>query len=138
TDLPPKVTFVYQQSPVRDQGERGTCSVFATLGLMEQLYRRQGSWPHAVFSTQYLDWSVKKLEGLSAHVEGSTAGANLLALQQDGVVLESVDPYQTKPWGPAQDPACLQDADGPPVDGLPTQCYTNGEPPAAAMTATKF
>jgi hypothetical protein len=138
TDLPPKVTFVYQQSPVRDQGERGTCSVFATLGLMEQLYRKDGHWTHVVFSPEYLQWLVKKQAGLDSHVEGSTGGANMAAIAQYGVVVDEVDPYQKKPWGPAQDPACVQDADGNLPDGLPTQCYTNGEPPPAALSAQKF
>src|SRR5690349_19870812 len=46
------------QSPVKSQGSRGTCTIFATVALMENLYKLAGM-ENPDFSEQYLQWSSK-------------------------------------------------------------------------------
>ena len=51
--------LVELQSSVKSQGSRGVCSIFSTVGLMEHLYIKEGTYQNPDFSEQYLQWSVK-------------------------------------------------------------------------------
>lgn len=129
---PPKFTDLLElQSPVRDQARRGVCSIFATIGLMEHLYIKEGTYLTPDFSEQYLQWSAKNQVGSFKNTEGSTGTANLNAITRYGIVEEALWPYETSPWTTANDSACTG-------DNRPTRCYTNGEPPQAAKDAEKF
>jgi hypothetical protein len=120
-----------KQSPVKSQGSRGVCSIFATIGQVENLYITAGA-QNPDFSEQHLQWSVKNQVGAYQHTEGSNGDSNLEAVVDYGTVEESVWPYESSPWTSANDPACNGG------ENLPTKCYTNGEPPAAAATAKKY
>jgi len=129
---PTKYDLVRVQSPVKSQGSRGVCSIFAATALVEHLYKAEGTFPDIDFSEQYLQWAVKTVVRGFPDSEGSSANYNLRAASEHGMVEERVWPYETQPWGTSNDPAC----DG--EDGAPVKCWTNGEPPAAASSATKF
>lgn len=118
------------QSPVKSQGRRGVCSIFATTALMENLYIKAGV-RDADFSEQYMQWSAKEEVGDFRNTEGSNASSNLEAASDFGIVEERFWPYQASPWGAADDAACTGG------ENLPTRCYTNGAPPAAAVAAVK-
>jgi hypothetical protein len=120
------------QSPVKSQGSRGVCSIFATVALMEHLYLAAGA-PVPDFSEQYLQWSVKNQVGDFANTEGSNASSNLEAIHQYGIVAEQDWPYERYPWNASNDPACTGGE-----DNLPTKCFTNGEPPQRAQDARKW
>jgi hypothetical protein len=121
------------QSPVKSQGSRGVCSIFATLGQVENLYIAAGQrTPPPDFSEQYLQWSVKNEVGDFRNTEGSSGDSNLEAVVEYGVVEEAAWPYESFKWGPSNDPACNGG------ENLPTKCYTNGEPPQAARDARKW
>lgn len=125
---------VGDQSPVKSQGSRGVCSIFAATAQIENLYIK-GGMPvaDADFSEQYLQWAAKNLSGGGfRNTEGSTSDVNLRVTVNHGTVKEAVWPYETFKWSAANDPACTEG------ENLPTKCYTNGEPPAAASTAEKF
>jgi len=124
--------LVAEQSPVKSQGRRGVCSIFATVALMEHLYIKEGSVPDPDFSEQYLQWSAKNQVGAFANTEGSNANVNLQAIRQFGIVTEDKSPYESLPWNTSNDPACTGG------EGLPTRCYTNGDPPQAARDAQKW
>lgn len=119
------------QSPIRDQGYRGVCSIFSAIGLMEHLYIKEGTIPNPDFSEQFLQWSVKVELGRFQDNEGSSSTYNLQALDQFGVVEEHVYPYESRPWTSANDPACTGNA-------RPVQCYTNGHPPEEVLDAQRF
>ena len=56
---PAKSTELLQfQSPVKDQNQRGVCTIFTTTALMEHLYLKAGAM-NPSFSEQYLQWAVK-------------------------------------------------------------------------------
>lgn len=125
--LPAAYDIQMLQTPVRNQASRGVCSIFSTMGLVESLYKKAGM-TSPDFSEQYLQWSTK-VEGKSfTTTSGSTDSANLSAVYRFGIVPETAWPYETTQWGPGNDPACTNTTDS----GLPTRCYTNGEPPASA------
>ncbi len=126
-----KFDVVALQAPVRNQSRRGVCSIFSTIGLMEMLYKKAGMTTPD-FSEQYLQWSVKKQVGAFANSEGSSDSYNLQAINKYGIPAESAWPYEPSPWTTTNDAQCTGG------DDLPTKCYTNGEPPAAARTATKY
>ncbi|HXU73033.1 MAG TPA: C1 family peptidase [Polyangia bacterium] len=123
------------QSPVRNQARRGVCTIFSTTALMEHLYIKAGM-ANPDFSEQYLQWSVKKQLGSFPDGEGSDNQDNVEALAQFGGVEETVWPYNGNEWGPSDDADCKPD--GTETQTLPTKCWTQGDPPAAATTAKKY
>ncbi|HVK78410.1 MAG TPA: proprotein convertase P-domain-containing protein [Kofleriaceae bacterium] len=120
-----------EQSPVKSQGSRGVCSIFATAALMENLYIKAGK-PDADFSEQYLQWSAKEQVRSFRNTEGSNADSNLRAISDYGIVEEALWRYQSRPWGAADDAACTGG------ENLPTKCYTNGAPPQEAVDGKKW
>ena len=121
--LPEKYDLVQYQTPIRSQGNRGTCSIFASMALMEHLYMKRGSLSDPNFSEQYLQWAVKNKIGTYPNSDGSSAESNLEAIFYYGMPTEDAWPYETRPWNSSDDPA----GDG--SDNVPTKCYTNGDPP---------
>ena len=128
---PPTFDLMDIQSPIRNQGRRGTCTIFATVALMESLYIREGTIMSPDFSEQYLQWSVKTEVRAFTSTSGSNPQQNLDAISRFGIVEESAWPYEESEWGTAEDPECTGDA-------RPTRCYTNGAPPASATGAQRF
>lgn len=124
---------VADQSPVKSQGSRGVCSIFASTALIENLYIKAGMpVAEADFSEQYLQWASKNLAGQYRNTEGSNADANLSTTVRFGTIKEGDWVYETFKWSAANDPACTTG------ENLPTKCYTNGEPPAAVAMAKKY
>ena len=125
---------VGDQSPVKSQGSRGVCSIFAATAQIENLYIKAGMpVAEADFSEQYLQWGAKNLPGGSfKNTEGSTSDVNLRVTVSQGTVKEAAWPYESFPWSASNDAACNGGMN------LPTKCYTNGEPPASIAQAEKF
>jgi C1A family cysteine protease len=132
----PKQFELGDQSPVQSQGSRGVCSIFASTALVENLYIKAGM-PVAEtdFSEQYLQWAVKKQLNRFPNTEGSSSDANIQTVVTYGTVKEAAWPYESFPWTAANDPECGTVPEG---QSKPTKCYTNGEPPTSAITATKY
>ncbi|MCU0691526.1 MAG: hypothetical protein MUF54_09000, partial [Polyangiaceae bacterium] len=93
-------------SPVKNQGKRSICSIFATTALMENLYRKSGILNDPDFSEQYLQWSVKYEMDRFADSPGSNFAVNLETIAKNGIVTEDVLPYEDRQWGTSNDPAC--------------------------------
>ena len=125
--------LVAQQSPVRDQGAKSTCTVFSTVALTEYFAIRAGA-KNPDFSEEYLFWLAKTKYasdlGSKLNSPFSKTLVNLKALYEDGVIPASVWPYQRSYWHAADDSGCTGLA-------MPVRCYTNGSPPAAAASAPK-
>ncbi len=133
---PAKSTELLQyQSPVKDQNRRGVCTIFTTTGLMEHLYLKAGA-QNPSFSEQYLQWAVKVQLGVLPNDEGSNIEDNIQAIHQFGIVTEADDPYNGLEWSAANDPQCVPD--GTETQQLPTKCWTQGDPSAAAQMANKY
>ncbi|MEJ7601484.1 MAG: proprotein convertase P-domain-containing protein [Kofleriaceae bacterium] len=122
-----------EQSPVKSQGSRGVCSIFAATALVENLYLKAGMpLTDADFSEQYLQWSAKVQQGAFPNTDGSSSDANLKAVSRFGTVKEAAWVYETTSWNASNDAACTGG------ENLPTKCYTNGEPPDSAKNAQKY
>jgi hypothetical protein len=122
-----------EQSPVKSQGGRGVCSIFAATAILENLYLKAGMPADQVdFSEQYMQWSVKNQVGSFKHTEGSNVDDNLRSVVQFGSVKEAAWPYESAKWTADNDPECTGG------ENLPTKCYTNGEAPQSALDAEKF
>lgn len=128
---PAQFDLIDTQSPVRNQASRGVCSIFATTGLMEHLYIKEGTIEDPDFSEQFLQWSAKVEVGSFPKTEGSSAQSNLEAINRYGIVLEEVWPYETRSWNTSNDPACTG-------EDRPVICYTNGNPSDSVLAATRF
>jgi subtilisin-like proprotein convertase family protein len=125
--LPAKFDLLASQSPVKDQGQRGTCSYFSTLALVEHLYRAATPSETPVLSEQYAIWLVATKGKVSDSVF-----TNLEVYSEHGGLIEaSIWPYSKKPWTAPAHPEC--DAASPPAS-----CQTQGEPPAAAAQAKRW
>jgi C1A family cysteine protease len=130
--LPAVYDIAKFQTSVKSQARRGVCSIFSTLGLVEMLYKKRFNQTFD-FSEQFLQWSVKVNVGAFPNTSGSTDSSNLRAVTNYGVPLETAWPYEPDQWNEANDPACKTGG-----MNLPTKCYTNGSPPAAAVSAKKY
>lgn len=129
----PEKFEVGDQSPVKSQGSRGVCSIFASTALIENLYIKAGMpVAEADFSEQYLQWAAKNQQRAFPNTEGSNAEDNLETTVRFGTVKESAWPYESFPWSASNDAECTGG------ENLPTKCYTNGEPPESAKTAQRF
>jgi C1A family cysteine protease len=122
------------QSPVKDQNQRGVCTIFTTTALMEHLYLKAGM-QNPSFSEQFLQWAVKSELGVFPSSEGSNISDNVNAVNQFGIPDEATDPYRGTQWTAADDPQCTPD--GSETQELPTKCWTEGDP-TAAMKAAKM
>lgn len=127
--LPSKFDLKKFMGKTLSQGSRGTCSIFATTGLMEHLYVKEGTYPDIDFSEQYLQWSAKVQVGGHPTSGGSSAKVNLDAIVRYGIVLEEVLPYNTRAWG---------EAEGCGKDTKETRCFTQGDPSDEVRAAQKY
>lgn len=116
-------------SPVKHQGERGTCSVFAATALMEFLLKRDIG-KEIDLSESYAYWLGKTVAGESDYVRRLYAQgdglAGYLAVQafRHGAILEEDWPYTAQNWQQSGDKRCQKDSHGEWV----LECFT-GRPP---------
>lgn len=95
--LPKKVDYTSQMSPVRDQGDEGTCVAFATVvGVKEyQEYHERHEWIY--LSPRYVYWRCKQQDGIPDQ-EGTYPRVAMKVLQKFGVCTEqcwAYKPHQT-------------------------------------------
>lgn len=77
--------------PVRDQGRRGTCLVFATCAAHEQARLRRRGEPRPELGEELLYWRCKQLDG--DREEGTTATSASGALREPGQSAAELWPY---------------------------------------------
>lgn len=131
--FPPRFDLLSQQTPVRNQGSRGSCSFFSTIALVEQTYVRDGLARNPDFSEQYAVWLLKGKVGLATDRDSSWPGDNLEQFAAYGLVDEALWPYSPTGWGQSDDPACVG-----PIAMQPVRCRTQGEPSAEALAAPVY
>jgi subtilisin-like proprotein convertase family protein len=125
--LPPKLDLLSTQSPVKDQGARGVCSYFATVALMEQLYRAASPPESPLLSEQYAIWLV----ATKGTVRDSIFYDLDVYQKEGGLIGNAVWPYNPTPWSAPAHPEC--DTATP-----PDACETQGNPPAAVASAKRW
>jgi C1A family cysteine protease len=100
--LPAKIDLHDKMSPIRNQGQRGTCVSFATTAVREYLLKTNGS--SSDLSEQFLYWDCKKHDGLPGG--GTYINVAMDRLLADGECPESAWPYNPSPvpGNESQDP----------------------------------
>jgi C1A family cysteine protease len=88
-DLRPKIKQM--GITVRNQGNRGTCSVFAMTFLLEYMYARKEHYPSPDFSEEYLNYASNL--AINQYSDGGFFDALDLGYQKYGIVKESQAPY---------------------------------------------
>lgn len=133
--LPSHFDTLNYQSPVRDQGSRGVCATFATVALMENLYKKAGLIAHPDFSEQYLNWVIRSRYNRSLATSASSAASDVFAIHLFGIPVESAWPYEKNAWNSTNDASC---GTGNDADGLPWICYSHGQAPQSARDARQY
>ncbi len=87
SDLPHEVRMMSLMPPIRDQGQRGTCTAFAAVALCEFAEKLQ--WE---LSPQFLYWACKERDGMP-EIDGTSLETTQEALYEAGVCEESLWPY---------------------------------------------
>lgn len=89
--LPHEVRLMDQMPDIRDQGQRGTCTAFASVALCEFA---EGC--STQLSPQFLYWATKERDG-DSYNDGATLAVVQETLYEDGVCEESLWPYESEP-----------------------------------------
>lgn len=91
--IPIKVDYSSKMSPVKDQGDEGTCVGFASVTGMKE-YQEQLDYGNPIsLSPRYVYHECKKIDGMP-DVEGTAVRAAMKVLKNKGVCQESFWPYQ--------------------------------------------
>lgn len=108
--LPLSIDLSANCGPVRDQGQLGACTAFASTAMLEFLFRKYKS-QSLVLSPEFQYYQERLLDGtLGQGDTGSTGRTAVKALNQFGVCLESYDPYSDTLSNTAPTPAQVANA----------------------------
>jgi hypothetical protein len=92
-------------TPIRDQGQRGTCVAFGSVSFLEfEFINHKASRRNLDLSEQYYFWACKQRDGMPWS-DGTTMSAARDVIKYDGACLEGTWPYNPFPTAdPAQGP----------------------------------
>ena len=91
-DLPQLIDLSEFMTPAKNQSDRGTCTHFSTMGMVEGTLKKDLGI-EVNLSEEYLNYKAKTL-GRYQTTEGSTVEANIIAINQGGLILEDDWSYQ--------------------------------------------
>ena len=91
--LPKKIDYTKKLSPVRDQGDEGTCVSFACASGMKEYQEILDYEKLVELSPRYVYSECKKIDGM-AKAEGTSLRAAMQVLNKKGVCQEKFWPYQ--------------------------------------------
>lgn len=91
--LPKKIDYTSKMSPVRDQGDEGTCVGFAAVCGMKEYQEIVDYGKTVELSPRFLYAEARKIDGLPNSEEGTTLRAAVKALKKSGVCREKLWPY---------------------------------------------
>lgn len=96
-ECPDQVDHRPQQTPVKDQEDRGTCVCFASLAQLEALFKASApDQPEMVLSEQYANWLFMKSLGKTWCDDGLRTTLAARYLSTHGVCMESLCPYEDR------------------------------------------
>ncbi|MDD4974576.1 MAG: C1 family peptidase [Bacteriovorax sp.] len=90
--LPRIVDLKNDMTPVKNQGNRGTCTFFTVMAIVEASIKKDLQL-ETNLSEEYLNYKTKSA-GFFADDEGSNVGYNLIVLKKNGILVESDWAYQ--------------------------------------------
>lgn len=91
--LPKKIDYTAKVSPVRDQGDEGTCVSFASVSGMKEYQEMLDYAKFIELSPRFIYSECKKIDGMP-NSEGTTLRAAMQVLNKKGVCQEKFWPYQ--------------------------------------------
>lgn len=91
--LPDSVDLRSQTSPVRDQGQLGSCTAFAIGTGMREFLQIKNKGKSSVLSPQFLYYEERRLEGTVNEDSGAYPRDGFKTLLKKGICLESKDKY---------------------------------------------
>jgi C1A family cysteine protease len=106
--LPEKIDWTAKMSPVRNQGEEGTCVGFATTTGMKECQELLDYEKLIILSPRFVYSECKKIDDMP-ELEGTTIRAAMQVLEEKGVCREKFWPYQARQKDKAKEGA-TQDA----------------------------
>ncbi len=91
--FPAKIDYAQKMSPIRDQGDEGTCVGFATVVGMKEYQEKIDYGKLVELSPRFLYNECKKIDGM-AGVEGTSIRVAVKVLKKTGVCRENFWPYK--------------------------------------------
>ncbi len=95
TVLPDSIDYRHFQTPIKNQGFRGTCVCFASLANLEAILKRSTNTDFDL-SEQYANWLYMGLQNRNQCDDGLRTTLAARYLSQYGVCTESYAPYESK------------------------------------------
>lgn len=134
---PSKFDLLKYQTPIRDQGHRGTCVSFASTAQVESMWMIKNK-QQIDLSEQFAYWASKAIEKIEPNSDGSWPLDFLKSIEKNGIPTEQAWPYELSGWydEESKHPDCYK-ANQQNSENLPIVCVTNGNAPAAALSARK-
>lgn len=120
--LPKIVDLKEEMTITKNQGDRGTCTFFSTLGLVEGTIK-QDMKIDVNLSEQYLNYQTKSF-GFFSSVEGSTVNSNFYALNLTGLLLERDSVYEPSWFQKGMKCAAYKSTD----HSAPRECFSHTKP----------
>jgi len=90
--IPSRIDYTPKVSPVRDQGDEGTCVGFATAVGMKEYQEKIDYGKLVVLSPRFIYNEARKIDGIKGE-EGTTIRAAMKALKKEGICQEKFWPY---------------------------------------------
>jgi len=96
-------------TPVKDQGEKGACSAFALVSILEYILKKN-SKTEPDLSEEFVYYNVRKRKGELGKDSGSSFMDTLMSLSEDGVCHEKLCKYSAEDLGTEPCPEAYEDA----------------------------
>lgn len=128
TDLPKLVDLSGDMTPAKNQGDRGTCTFFTTLGIIEGAIKKDLK-TEVNLSEEYLNYAAKKI-GSYQQVEGSIISDNIRGMRAQGLLLEEDWAYQASWFEKGRPCADFKSTDA----NAPKTCFSHNKPNKKAMS----
>ncbi len=94
SDLPEMVDLTERQTPVKDQGDRGSCAYFTTVALFEHTMKRKNLPEREQnLSEEYLIYANKAIDRYNPNEDGSELRTNIKSMLRHGLLSEDLFPY---------------------------------------------
>ena len=108
--LPDSVDLRPLASPVRDQGQLGSCTGFAIAVGLREFLENVDKWPFTELSPQFLYYQERVIEGTVGYDSGAEPRDGLKVLASMGCAPESDDPYNVSTFTQEPSSAAVADA----------------------------
>ncbi|MEA9357022.1 C1 family peptidase [Bacteriovorax sp. PP10] len=128
TDLPKLVDLSADMTPAKNQADRGTCTFFSVIGLVEGAIKKDLG-KEVNLSEEYLNYAAKK-SGPYQQMEGSIVEDNVRGMRTQGLLLEEDWSYQASWFEKGRPCGDYKASDR----SAPKTCFTHNKPNKKAMS----